>query len=125
MRRLVKKMLPEAISRYAKIIRWKLNCRGSQRVAGFRGNGPVLQCCIAYNKYGGYCVPLASRYRVAARKILAGEVWEPTTIEFLMSYGSHGDIVHAGAYFGDFLPALSRSCAPGAKVWAFEPNPEN
>ena len=36
-----------------------------------------------------------------------------------------GDLVHAGTYFGDFIPALSRVCAPDAKVWAFEPNPEN
>ncbi len=36
-----------------------------------------------------------------------------------------GDIVHAGAYFGDFIPGLSMACADGAKVWAFEPNPEN
>jgi len=33
--------------------------------------------------------------------------------------------VHAGTYFGDFLPALSQACNPGAKIWAFEPNSEN
>ena len=36
-----------------------------------------------------------------------------------------GDIIHAGTYFGDFLPALSDALAPGALVWAFEPNREN
>jgi len=36
-----------------------------------------------------------------------------------------GDIVHAGTYFGDFLPALSKACASDRKVWAFEPNNEN
>jgi FkbM family methyltransferase len=92
----------------------------------YQGNSDsVLQCCIAYNKYGGYCVPLSSRHRPAAKKILAGEVWEPGTIEFLMSHCEDGDIVHAGTFFGDFLPALSQSVALGAKVWAFEPNPEN
>ncbi|HVA49244.1 MAG TPA: FkbM family methyltransferase [Pirellulales bacterium] len=83
----------------------------------------VLQCCIAYNEYGGYCVPLASRYRPCAQQILAGCVWERETLEFMMARG--GDVIHAGTYFGDFLPALSNSRAAGAGVWAFEPNPEN
>jgi FkbM family methyltransferase len=46
-------------------------------------------------------------------------------IEFLTSHCKDGDVIHAGAYFGDFLPALSQSCAPGAKIWAFEPSLEN
>jgi FkbM family methyltransferase len=85
----------------------------------------VLQCCIAYNKYGGYCVPLSSKHRPAAQDILAGYVWEPEIIEFLMSRCGDGDIVHAGTFFGDFLPALSQSSAEGSRIWAFEPNPEN
>jgi len=85
----------------------------------------VLQCCIAYNQYGGYCVPLSSIHRPAVQKILSGDVYEPRTIEFIMSHCQDGDIVHAGTYFGDFLPALSRSCTPDAKIWAYEPNPEN
>ena len=85
----------------------------------------VLQCCIAYNKYGGYCVPLSSKHRPAAYEILSGYVWEPEIIEFLMSRCGDGDIVHAGTFFGDFLPALSQSSAEGSRIWAFEPNPEN
>lgn len=85
----------------------------------------VLACKVAYNKYGGYCVPLASQHRPAARKILSGDIHEPDTIAFLLAHCGTGDIVHAGTYFGDFLPALSNGVAPGAKVWAFEPNREN
>ena len=85
----------------------------------------VLQCSIAYNKYGGYCVPLSSNHRPAAQKILSGDIWEPKTIEFLMSRCGAGDIVHAGTFFGDFLPALSQSSSQGSRIWAFEPNPEN
>ena len=85
----------------------------------------ALKCIVSYNKYGGYCVPESSRHRPAARKILSNDVYEPNTIEFMMSNCGNGDIVHAGAYFGDFLPALSKGAAPGSKVWAFEPNPEN
>ena len=85
----------------------------------------VLQCSMAYNKYGGYCVPLSSSHRPAAKTILSGDIWEPKTIEFLMSCCGAGDIVHAGTFFGDFLPALSQSSAQGGRIWAFEPNPEN
>lgn len=86
---------------------------------------PALKCQVAYNKYGGYCVPLASKHRPAAQEILSGGVYEPQTIEFLMTNSSGGDIIHAGTYFGDFLPALSRVCRRNCKIWAFEPNPEN
>ena len=85
----------------------------------------VLKCSVAYNKYGGYCVPTSSQHRPAAQAILAGGVWEPDTIEFMVKHVGDGDIVHAGTYFGDFVPALSRACVTSAKVWAFEPNPEN
>lgn len=84
-----------------------------------------LRCAIAYNKYGGYCVPYSSHHRQAAQKILAKDVYEPDTIEFLMSNCGEGDIVHAGTYFGDFLPAISSATSPDAIIWAFEPNNEN
>ena len=85
----------------------------------------VLQCRVAYNVHGGYCVPLSSRHLPMVQAILAGEVFEPETIEFLESYPGAGDLVHAGAFFGDFLPALSRSRRASDKVWAFEPNFES
>ena len=85
----------------------------------------VLQCSIAYNKYGGYCIPLSSNHRPAAQRILSGDVWEPEIVEFLISRSGDGDIVHAGTFFGDFLPALSQSSAQGSRIWAFEPQPEN
>jgi len=85
----------------------------------------ALKCRIAYNAYGGYCVPLSSRRRPAAAKVLSGQVHEPKTIEYIAAHCTGGDIVHAGTYFGDFLPAFSKASAPGATVWAFEPNEEN
>lgn len=77
------------------------------------------------NCYGRYCIPLASAHRPAARRILAGDVHEPETIRFMIQNHGGSDIVHAGTYFGDFLPALSRNMNPDACLWAFEPNPEN
>ena len=85
----------------------------------------VLKATIAYNEYGGYCVPLASQQRPLCQKVLKGEVFEPDTIEYMTKNAGDGDIIHAGTFFGDFLPALSRSLADGKHVWAFEPNIEN
>jgi FkbM family methyltransferase len=126
MKQLAKKYLPKLMTRFAQTLRAKSTYRASPSIMNFQDHSDaVLQCCIAYNKYGGYCVPLSSRHRPAAKKILAGDIWEPVTIEFLMSHCGSSDIVHAGTFFGDFLPALSQSLAPGATVWAFEPQPEN
>ena len=85
----------------------------------------ALKCLISYNKYGGYCVPVSSSHREAAKRIILHDVYEPETIEFMVSNCHGGDIVHAGTYFGDFLPALSHGVALHSKIWAFEPNPEN
>lgn len=75
------------------------------------------------NKYGKYCVPSSSTHRPAAKVILTGEVYEPDTIELVVERArGRGDIVHAGTYFGDFLPAL---CKAGVHVWAFEPSRDN
>lgn len=84
-----------------------------------------LKAIIVSNRYGRYCVPESSQHRPAARAVVNGDVWEPETIAFLTSHCGDGDIVHAGTYFGDFLPALSAAVAPGAGVWAFEPSAES
>jgi len=80
---------------------------------------------IASNKYGRYCVPKSSSTRPAARTIIAGKVWEKDTIRFIAQNCGDGDIVHAGTFFGDFLPGLSRALRPDARLWAFEPSREN
>ncbi|MBT4520431.1 MAG: FkbM family methyltransferase [Halieaceae bacterium] len=85
----------------------------------------ALKCRIGYNMYGAYCLPESSLHRSAARRVLRSKVYEPQTIEFMRDNSRDGDIVHAGTYFGDFLPALSQGLAPGATLWAFEPNSEN
>lgn len=81
----------------------------------------ALNCVTAYNKYGGYCIPRNSMLRPAPQVILRGEVWEEKTINFIEENYIGGDIIHAGTYFGDFLPALSKICHLKSKVWAFEP----
>jgi FkbM family methyltransferase len=81
---------------------------------------------IAKNKYGKYCVPASSaKTSPPAKRVIAGKVYEPKTIEFIIKNCMGGDVVHAGAYFGDFLPALASAVEPGCRVWAFEPKEEH
>ena len=56
---------------------------------------------------------------------MRGGVWEPETLDLIARECGSGDIVHAGTYFGDFLPRLSRAAGPDATVWAFEPSAEH
>jgi FkbM family methyltransferase len=78
---------------------------------------PALNVLLARNEYGVYCVPADSRGD-APRTVRRGRVWEADTLRLLRTID--GDVVHAGAFFGDFLPALATSRS--ATVWAFEPN---
>ena len=71
----------------------------------------------AQNKYGTYIIPEEISYTYTAQTIINGDVHEPSTIEFIQSVG--GNVIHAGAGFGDFLPAL-KNCN---RVFTFEPNP--
>lgn len=85
----------------------------------------VLDVVMAYNIYGGFCIPSSAKHRPAAKKILKGNIHEPDTIRFMVEHCGDGDIIHAGTFFGDFLPALSENIADSAKIWAFEPNQES
>jgi FkbM family methyltransferase len=77
----------------------------------------------ATNMYGAYCVPASSAYTYTSRTILAGKVHEPKTIKYIIDHCKNRDIIHAGAGFGDFLPALSKNCS--GQIFSFEPNNEN
>jgi len=127
MKHLLKKVLPNPLIRVAQKVIGVSKQRKKPLLTLYSGeDSSVLQCCIAYNKYGGFCIPLASHHRPAAQKVLSGKVYEQETIDYIVrNVARGGDIIHAGTYFGDFLPALSRACTDGGKVWAFEPNPEN
>lgn len=87
-----------------------------------RANTPnALEAHIAQNSYGAFCVPLSSVFSPASQAILAGEQWEPKTVEYLCS-NARGSVITAGAYFGDFIPALASSYE---HVYAFEPCEES
>jgi len=75
--------------------------------------------------FGTYFIPKKAAHRPAAKKVLEDGVWEPTTILGILTRAQGGDIVQAGAFFGDMLPLLSRATTNGATIWSFEPNFEN
>lgn len=75
----------------------------------------------AKNKYGMHFVPLGTEYTYTSQKILSGGVHEPETIEFIRKTHRGKAIIHAGAGFGDFLPAFKDL----TRVYTFEPNPSN
>jgi FkbM family methyltransferase len=80
----------------------------------------TLDCVLARNEYGAYCVPRSAHHRPAAQAVLQARVYERDTIALMRS--TPGDVIHAGTFFGDFLPALA---AREDTVWAFEPNLES
>lgn len=79
---------------------------------------------IAKNKYGKYCVPNI-RGRNAVDTIRQGYVYEEGTINLIINNCFDGDVIHAGTFFGDFLPAISKNLNKDNKIWAFEPNYNN
>lgn len=80
--------------------------------------GPYV---LAQNDFGTFCLPRKALHRPACQAVLRGSVYERETIRFLVENAT-GDIIHGGTFFGDFLPALSRSYE---HVWAFEPNADS
>ncbi|MEO0681791.1 MAG: FkbM family methyltransferase [Pseudomonadota bacterium] len=81
---------------------------------------------LALNPYGAYALREALLSRPAARVVADGRVWEPQTLALIRARAAQGgDVVHAGTFFGDFLPALCGGLREGARLWAFEPNPDS
>jgi FkbM family methyltransferase len=81
----------------------------------------MSDCLFARNVHGLYCIPKSAAHRDETLTILKGDVWEPDTIQFIIDRAEGGMVIHAGASYGDFLPALAAGCS---QVAAFEPNRE-
>ena len=74
------------------------------------------------NEYGKYAIPKSSSHRPASQITIKGGIWEKQTLEYILNLNLNNDIIHAGTYFGDFLPFLSKIFN---KVWAFEISKNN
>ena len=80
---------------------------------------------LAENVYGKYYIPYDSIHRPCPKKIINNNVWEHDTLKFIDYEYSDGDIIHAGTFFGDFLPFLSKILQKKNKIFAFEPIHQN
>lgn len=77
---------------------------------------------FAINRFGSYFVPDNFANRIVPKVLLKNSVYEPETLDFIRSRCDDGDVITAGAFIGDFLPAISSALAPDARVWTFEAN---
>lgn len=118
MRAILRKILPEPAKR---TIKRALRRHSAKMRSPAPGCAHVLDGVVAYNALGGYFVPRRTLHDNPAQTVLRGEVYEPDTIAFIVANARGGDIVHAGAYFGDFLPGIAPGCGSNGKIWAFEP----
>jgi FkbM family methyltransferase len=131
----LRKALPSPLKRALKVLAgWAYSLRRWLKARRVGAEGPSSSASSpgaaeehlsASNEHGSYCVPSSSRHRPVSQAILQSRVWEADTLDLLRGVDSDGDIVHAGTFFGDFLPALARSRTGGALIWAFEPSAEN
>lgn len=92
------------------------------RIIYFLSTSHKSKYIFGYNDFGHYCLPKSSIHRPACQTILKGEIHEPDTILYIAQNYKDGDIIHAGTYFGDFLPSISKVIGSKGKIWSFEPN---
>jgi len=123
--KLVKSLVPKKLKKF---IKRKVLKKGYVtkpiHVASLIKDEFTLDCTIAYNKYGGYCTPFSAQQESVVQEILKGNVYEPDTIQYIIDHCENGDVVQAGAFFGDFLPGIAKNISKNAQVWTFEPSSE-
>ena len=121
----VKSLLPKKLKKFIKKkVLKKKYVSTPTHVASLVQDDFTLNCTIAYNKYGGYCTPYDAQKESVVQEILKGNVYEPDTIQFIIEHAGKGDVIQAGAYFGDFLPGIAKNISQNANVWTFEPSEE-
>ncbi|WP_298422492.1 FkbM family methyltransferase [uncultured Kordia sp.] len=123
--KLVKSLIPKKLKKFVrrKVLKQKYVNKPVHATSLIKDEF-TLDGTIAYNKYGGYCTPFSEQKESVVQKILKGNVYEPNTIQYIIDHAGEGDIIQAGAYFGDFLPGIAKNIYKNAQVWTFEPNAE-
>lgn len=123
--KLVKSLIPKKLKKFIKKkILKKGYVNAPVYLASVIKDEFTLDGTIAYNKYGGYCTPYTAQQESVVQTILKGEVYEPETIQYIIDHCGTGDVVQAGAFFGDFLPGIAKNISKNAIVWTFEPSSE-
>ena len=77
---------------------------------------------IRENKHGLYYIPDSQLHRPVAAVVANGKVWEEQTINYIIDNLDNKSVITAGAYYGDFLPAISKET--NGTVFTYEPVPE-
>jgi FkbM family methyltransferase len=74
-----------------------------------------------------YFIPEYAKHRPACKRFLAGQLHELDTHQSVAAFLDvfPGNIIHAGTFFGDMIPAFSIACGLNGSVYAFEPVLEN
>lgn len=122
---ILKSLIPKSVKRFIKNEILKTGQVSKPKyAAALKKDECILNGMIAYNKYGGYCVPVSALQESVVQTILKGDVYEPETIQYIIDHCGNGDVIHAGAFFGDFFPGISNKLAPEAQLWTFEPSAE-
>jgi len=83
----------------------------------------VMDCYICSDKDGTYCLPKSYTSKGEFSKLLDGHATEELTKRIIEEQYQGGDIFHAGAFVGDFFPALSRIVGDENRVISCEPVP--
>lgn len=77
---------------------------------------------IRKNKHGLYYIPDSQLHRPVAASVAKGKVWEEQTINYIIDNLDNESVITAGAYYGDFLPAISKET--NGTVFTYEPVPQ-
>lgn len=77
---------------------------------------------IRKNKHGLYYIPDDQLHRPVAAVVAKGKVWEEQTINFIIDNLDNKSVITAGAYYGDFIPAISKET--NGTVFTYEPVPK-
>lgn len=74
-----------------------------------------------------YLIPKYAINRPACKTVLKGRYFELDTLEIIKSIYERfpGNIIHAGTFFGDMIPYLSKLVHDNYAIYAFEPLLEN
>jgi len=82
----------------------------------------MIPYILAENNQGIYIIPKKDiEIRKVARMLRNGTEHEPEVVNTIIKYSGEGTVIHAGAYIGDMIPAISKKVK---KMIAFEPNRE-
>ena len=81
----------------------------------------MKQKYIRENRHGLYYIPDSQLHRPSPKKVAKGEVWEEQTINYIIDNSDNKSVITAGAYYGDFLPAISKGT--NGTVFTYEPVP--